>query len=287
MLVPVNYFFLRARDKKEYAWLTTPAIVALFSFGAYIIGYGFKGGRTLLVKVGVVEARAGASAAPNLMYVGLFSPRKTGYDVQLAADDAPSKADADSTLLSEPRSNHPTAGTRILEGDVEKIDDFAVDMWSMRVLKAEGITRLGKGITADFKAHGSKITGTVRNDSRYTLEGCRLVYGGDAISLDPLPPGKQVTIPETTVSPAATGTFLPAKLLYEIQGAGEDARMKRAVLQPLCAGGLGAPDGQPGTFKTPRYPLLVGWIKEPVNRMLVNGGAPREQAATLLLVHLR
>ena len=63
VLVPVNYFVLKAKDKKEYAWLTTPAIVLVFSFGAYLIGYGFKGGRTLVVKAGLI--RIGGSSSPS------------------------------------------------------------------------------------------------------------------------------------------------------------------------------------------------------------------------------
>ena len=56
--------------------------------------------------------------------------------------------------------------------------------------------------------------------------------------------------------------------------------MKRAVLQPLCAGGVSGPT------TGPPYPMLVGWVPEPVARLQVNGRAPREESATLMVVHL-
>jgi hypothetical protein len=282
VLVPVNYFFLKARDKKEYAWLTTPAIVAVFSFGAYMIGYGFKGGRTLVVKVGVIETHSGQDAAPNLMYAGLFSPRKTAYDIQLATNDAAGQAEAASTLLSEPSGSRSTAGLKVLQDDTQKVSGFAVDMWAMRVLKGEGMTRLGKGIAVRMKDRNGVITGTVRNNSPFTLDGCRLVTARGVVPLNELSPGKQVQFTSQNAKPGGTGTLLPATLMGEILGNSQESRMKRAVLQPLCTTGGTLPNGT----GIPSVPLLAGWVREPVNRLQVDGRPPREQTATLMLVHV-
>jgi len=281
VLVPVNYYFLKARDKKEYAWLTTPAIVALFSVGAYMIGYGFKGGSTLVVKIGVIEARAGQDSAPHLTYAGLFSPRKTTYDVEFASEGT-TPTDAASGLLSEAPSGGQSAGLRIVQGDGQRVDDFGVDMWAMRVLKADGMTRLGRGFTSTLQRRGQGLSGQVRNDTPFTVEDCRLIVGNSIVPLGTAEPGKSLTVDSPNLAPAAAGTLLPTGLQDQVQGSKEEQRIRRAILQPLCTSSVA---GQAG-WNAPRHPLLVGWVKEPVTKLQVNGHPPREQTATLMIVHL-
>lgn len=281
VLVPVNYFFLKARDKKEYAWLTTPAIVAVFSIGAYMIGYGFKGGRTLLVRVGVMEARAGQDAAPSLSYAGLFSPRKTGYEVQLAPGDA-TNGETASALLSEPRTDRATPGMLVLEDETQQIRDFAVDMWAMRVLKTESVVSLGGGFTAQLSRQSKGFSGSVRNNTPFALADCRILTRDQLIPAGDLAAGGTLTFKPDRNSPASGGGILPTALLDEVQGKSEEARVKRALLTPLCSAGY---VNIPG-WRSPDDPLLIGWLKAPLSRFQVNGGAPREQSATLVVVHL-
>ncbi|HEU4753380.1 MAG TPA: hypothetical protein VFU47_09760, partial [Armatimonadota bacterium] len=279
VLVPVNYFVLKAKDKKEYAWLTTPAIVALFSVGAYLIGYGFKGGRSLLVRVGVIEARAGQNAAPGLFYAGLFSPRKTGYDLQLASGSREEQQIAGATLLSEPANVRSSAGLRVVQGDQRTIRDFAVDMWAMRVIKAEGVFPLQGGIRAQYQQQGSRVTGSITNNSAYALQDCHVVDRGQVARVPDLEPGKTVQFDLSPRQGMGGGGAVPTSLLAEVRGSREEQRMRATVLQALSATPLNGagPD-----------PLLVGWVREtqPVPRIQVNGGSPRELAQTLMVVHL-
>jgi hypothetical protein len=278
VLVPLNYYFLKARDKKEYAWLTTPAIVLVFSVGAYLIGYGFKGGRTLVAKVGLLEARSGQTRAAGLAYFGLFSPRKTTYDIQVAPADGGAQDEGASTLLSEPAGNRSGAAIRVLQGDAQRVAGFAVDMWAMRVLKAEGMTDLGRGIQSNWSVRNNRVTGTIRNDSPFTLEDCRLIVDGQVSPFEPLAPGKQARFDVPAAPGGGTGSLLPQALLSQLQGSSGEQRMKRAVLEPLCSG--------TGTLQR-AGPMLLGWVREPVLRLHVDGRPPREQAATLMVVHLQ
>ncbi len=282
VLVPVNYFVLKAKDKKEYAWLTTPAIVLVFSVAAYLIGYGFKGGRTLLVKVGVIEANSGQPAAPFVSYAGLFSPRKTGYDLQVAGGDG--AADTPAALLSEPTSQRGSQGMRVLFEDTQKIEDFAVDMWAMRVVKTEGVTRLGGGVTANLRHTAKAVSGKIRNQTPYTLEDCHLLLGGQAVPVGNIAAGQEASV-DAERGTQGSGTLVPASLLTNVKGSREEQRMKQAVLQPLSTLNSSAQGG--GIAVSPDHPVLMGWVREPVARIQVNGGTPREQSATLLMVHLK
>jgi len=280
VLVPVNYFVLKAKDKKEYAWLTTPAIVLVFSIGAYMIGYGFKGGRTLVVKAGLVEAHAGQDAAPSLFYAGLFSPRKTSYDIRLASA-ASTGSDSD-TLFSQPGANRSAPPLRSVQGDSSYVEDYAVDMWAMRVVKGEGVIRLKEGVTANIQEQGKKVTGTVRNGSLYSLDDCYLIASDQITRVGALAAGQQASISGASLPGARGGGLLPTALLDQMKGTREEVRMKRAVLEPLCTA-----SAVPGsTISPPNERLLVGWVKDPINTLDINGHEPRELAATLLIVHL-
>lgn len=279
VLVPVNYFVLKARDKKEYAWLTTPAIVLVFSFGAYLIGYGFKGGRTLVVKAGLIEAYAGQPAAPNLFYAGLFSPRKTAYDIRLTTTGA--TADGPASLFSQPGAEEGGPPFKSVQQDGQHVNDFAVDMWAMRVLKSEGITRLGNGITGAIQERGGAVTGAVRNGSSLDLEGCFVVTATAIAPLGTLAAGQEVKVTEASKTAQSSGAALPAALLKEIRGTKEEMRMRRAVLLPLCSAGAPNP-----AAAADGGPILVGWVKGQAAGLEINGREPREMAATLMMVHL-
>lgn len=282
VLVPVNYYFLKARDKKEYAWLTTPLIVLVFSFGAYMIGYGFKGGSTLLAKVALVEAHAAQDSAPSITYAGIFSPRKTSYDIQLAGDNPTAQAEAAAALISEPSTTRNAAGLQVGQGDVQRVEHMPVDMWAMRVLKSEGMVRLGRGITCKWTRQSGGFAGTVQNDSPYNLEDCSVVWGNTVVALPAIARGQSVPFQSASGAGSTSASILPAALMGDVKGSRNLQRMKRAVLQPVCSG-VGA---QPNGWRPPDYPMLAAWIREPVSRFQVDGDAAREQAATLLLVHL-
>lgn len=280
ILVPVNYFFLKARDKKEYAWLTTPAIVVLFSVGAYAIGYGFKGGNTLAVQVGLVETSANQGAAPFVFYSGLFSPRKTGYDVRFAS--AGTQQDPFSNaLFTEPGGEPARAGLRLVQDDQPRIQDFSVDMWAMRVLKAVGVADLGKGIQAQVQVSGSALEGQLTNATPFHLEGCAVVAGAQSYPVGDLAPGATLKLqPGKFAENGSAGTLLPSSLLDTVQGRSQKARMRRAILDSLTLGRYNTPSFTTGGFR------LVGWIRDPVGRLQVDGKTPREVAETLVVVRL-
>ena len=75
-LVPINYFVLKALDKRELSWITTPLIVVVFSVGAYMVGRSVKGGKVLVTQAAVVQARSGSSTAVADDFIGIFSPSR-------------------------------------------------------------------------------------------------------------------------------------------------------------------------------------------------------------------
>jgi hypothetical protein len=265
-LVPVNYAILKRRDRKEWAWVTTPAIVLVFSFLAYGVGWGIKGGQLVLARAGIVEARVGSRVALAESYLGLFSPRKASYDLTVASPDA--------TLSHwNAWAERGSETLHLVEGETWSAAHLDVGMWSMRILRADLPLELGEGLIADWQgtAQPWRIrAGSVSNRTPWDLEECRLVHGNEWIELGSLRRGATVDLAGRRVESAAAGL---QSLAERVRGDGSSSRMQRALLRALPA----RPSGPP---------LFVAWIRAPLFPVTVDGRAAREESMHLLVVHL-
>lgn len=267
-LVPVNYAILKRRDRKEWAWVTTPAIVFFFSLFAYGVGRGTKGGQVVLARPGIIEARAGSPVGRAESYLGLFSPRKTRYDLAVASPEA---------VLSpwQPWAQREEGDLRLMQAETWRIDDLEVGMWSMRILRVELPVALGDGITArwGFSPTPNRLFyGTVTNGTPWDLDDCRLLYGDGWVELGRLPRGATVNL-EARRLPQGSNPSAWQSMAERISGEDTRARMERALLQSL------RDESSPRT-------LLVGWVREPLFPVTVDGRRAREENVNLLVAYL-
>ncbi len=93
LIGPVNYLVLRKLDRRELAWLTIPALVVGFTAIAYLTGFQIRGGMPIVHRLAVVYVPEGLPSASGgaggvtgrvSQVVGLFSPRRSNYDVWVA-----------------------------------------------------------------------------------------------------------------------------------------------------------------------------------------------------------
>ena len=92
LIGPVNYLVLRRLDRREWAWLTMPALSLLFAGAAYAMGVGIRGTDVIVNQVGIVRGSAGTDRGVGAFYVGVFSPTRQTYDVKVAECSAPDQA---------------------------------------------------------------------------------------------------------------------------------------------------------------------------------------------------
>ncbi len=179
VLVPLNYTILNRLDRRELAWLTTPVIVAVFTFGAYGLGYAMRGGTVVLNRLGVVEAAAGSPIGRGHGYLGLFSPARTSYEIDLRAP----ASGARDLAQAEQRVGGRLA---ITAGAEQRIQNASMNMWTTRAFGVEYTLDLQKGITGDLEYDGKTISGRIHNGTRLALRNCRLIVGdrmGKAVNL--------------------------------------------------------------------------------------------------------
>lgn len=273
-LSPVNYLLLKRIDRRELAWLTTPAIVAVFTVGAYGIGYGIRGGTIILNRVSIVECAPGEGLARARAYIGLFSPTRRSYDISI-----PERAANDVSDPSVP------SRLEVLCQAPPLLSDVSMNMWSTRAFSVETLADLGKGLDGVIEYDGRELSATVRNNTGKPLRRVTLLgAGGQSAQVD-LAPGAEKTLTCTpATAPASSPGYSPPR---------PDAKLDELLFDGLLLGqrefgsrfGYYGPPGMGGSAGM-RWPCVAAICDAPLIDAKLRKASPRTQDCSLLLANL-
>lgn len=222
LIGPVNYVILRRLDRREWAWLTMPLLIVVFSVGAFGLGRLLKGSDTIVNEIAIVRGASGAETGLGQVYVGVFSPSRRSFDVRIAGW----------ALLSNPISLQQQGAfgqpLDILLGDPARLRGYEVGFGVLRGFRAETALPAPR-VKADLALVAGHLKGTVANASDATIENAALIIGGSLQRLGDLAPGQtaQVDLPLG----ANTGFGLPlSERMFGSQSGGGDAAHERVLL---------------------------------------------------------
>jgi hypothetical protein len=189
LIGPVNYLVLRRLDRREWAWLTMPVLVVVFTVVAYGFGALLRGNDVIVNEVAIVHGAAGTTEGTGQIYVGVFSPSRVKYQLQVPGG----------ALLSSPingdmfGSSGPTSQLDVLQGDPARVRDLDVGFGSLRTIRAETPVSVPL-VETDLRLEDGHLKGTVRNASSELLRKTAVVLGGTVVVLPDLAPGAEVPI---------------------------------------------------------------------------------------------
>jgi hypothetical protein len=184
---PVNYLLLRRFNRREWAYLTIPLWVLLFSAGAYAWGTLGRGGSTLVNQLAIVVVPQQAEQGRALAYVSLFSPSRTRYNLEFMSNALVSDA-----LAAGGRANS-NFDVRYAEGSVQ-VPELAVDVGGLSLLAVEQPVAAPKFSAVVREVNGRQEM-TLRNLSDRRLTDLVLFRGdGQIQEVDLLAPGAERTI---------------------------------------------------------------------------------------------
>ena len=187
LIGPVNYLILRRLDRREWAWLTMPALIAIFAVGAYGYGSALRGSDVIVNEVAIVRGAPGATEGSAQVYLGVFSPTRGTYQLSLPGG----------ALLSAPIVGDFFAGQGalldVVQGDTAQVRNLSVGFGSLRTVRAESPVEVPQ-IHAELRLVDGVITGKIRNDSTVVLESPAVVLGGNAVVLADIPPGAEAAV---------------------------------------------------------------------------------------------
>ncbi|MBI2864464.1 MAG: hypothetical protein HYX94_07870 [Chloroflexi bacterium] len=277
---PVNYLVLRRIDRREWAWVTIPALTLLFTGAAYTIGFGAKGGDIIVHEVAVLRSSYDASSASVESYIGVFSPARRTYQLEVGSE----------ALLSESWRPGPAgiaSQLEILQGDPGQIKNVNVNAWAMQPFLAEGFVGIeGSEVRSDLRVDGDRIRGKLINATGENLEDVVLLSGAKVSRIGALKANETMEIDvafensQPVWRPSMGSLILDGPQSPPV-GDDRDKMRKRMILD--ASFGFGGK--QPETW-TRGGLTLVGWKKKSPLAIDLVGERIVRQSTVLLLATL-
>ncbi len=204
LIGPLNYYVLNRINRREYAWVTIPLFILLFSGLAWVYGFNLRGSEVTLSRISIVQSWPDVDRANVQQIVGLLSPRRTQYSL--------SNSD-NSFLRTVPRSSSQgtllggniISSTTIEQTDIFKALDFPVD--ASFIAGFDGKTSIPKPningqvtLITDSENGQQTMRGSIRNDSGETLQDAAVLVRGQSVRFEkPIAPGDvvpfEITLP--------------------------------------------------------------------------------------------
>ena len=183
LIGPLNYFVLKRLDRRELAWVTMPALIVVFAVVAYVFGTTLRGTDVIVNEVAVVRGAPGATEGAAQVYVGVYSPTRTSYDLQF-----PGSALLAAPLSGEFAGNGDPTVLDLVQADPALVRNLAVGFSSQRTVRADAPATVPL-VNAQLAFKDGLISGTITNASQVTLERVAVVLGSSVVVVGDMPAG--------------------------------------------------------------------------------------------------
>jgi hypothetical protein len=282
LIGPLNYLVLRRLDRREWAWITMPVLIAVFAVAAYGYGALLRGVEVIVNEISIVRGAPDAAEGSALVYLGVFSPTRGTYQVAVAGG----------ALLSSPIAGD-IFGTGdgltmdVLQGNPSRVRDLAVGVNTLRVIRAESATVVPR-ISATLRLVDGVLTGSVTNNSDTSLEKVAVVLGSSVAVLGDLPAGakKDVSLRLTTnANQMSLSDRILGQVFFGDTGGGFSEESQRQLVRASVLNQLTYDPfvGYSGRLDA-ETPVLLAWGTQDVLDVRIEGQQPRRVANTLFYV---
>lgn len=197
---PVNYLVLKRLNRRELAWFTIPALILVFSFLAYTVGFNLRGNVATVNRLTVIQVWPASDQAQVTALVGVQSPRRGSYDIVAGQDYTLRTLPNEGTGLNVP--------TVIRESTRYMVDSIPIDAGTVASFVASGY-QTAPQYDAAATWHLSldqppRIEGYIANTTGRTLQDAVLLIKGESRYLGHLEPG-ETRIFDITLGPQDPG----------------------------------------------------------------------------------
>ena len=281
---PVNYFVLRALNRRALAWVTVPAIAIVGSAGAYGASMITKGTSVLTNQISILHVEQGWDRGYQEQYTGILTPTRGDYEVGLGAGH---------TMVSPiyyytgPISD-PNFGAMRVNTTTEAVTLPGMNAFTLRGFANETVVAAPQ-VIGTSQLSGGKLVGTIRNPSTVNFVDGIVFYGNSYQKFGGLAPGGSVAFNFQVVGGSSFGGPPVYINAYPnvfngnpVNSASETEReneTRTAVLSTLLG------NGGPG-LQGLSVPTVVLWTRQPFQTVTVNGGHPRAFAESAVVISL-
>lgn len=282
---PLNYFVLRALNRRTLAWVTVPALALVASGGAYGAGVVTKGTSVVANEISIVHVQSGWDRAYQEAYTGILAPTRGDYEVGIGG----SHTMISPIYYTSGNPTDPALGAMQVNTTTGGITLPGMTAFNLRGFATEGVLASAPKIATRAQITGGKIIGSVQNLSEIHFTDGLIIAGNSFQKLGDLPANGTVTF---TVTPVAASQFNGQPISMSIypsaysccppqaQGNSDLEReneARAAVLSVLPATNFN------GMFVT-SPPTVVLWTKQPFQEVTVNGNHPRTSGESAVVL---
>ena len=192
LIGPLNYVVLNRVNRREYAWVTIPLFIIIFSGLAWVVGFNLRGNTATLSRLAIVQSWPDQETAQVDGLIGLLSPRRSNYTLTMT--DGSLLRPVSRAIQANPFAASIQSSTDIQQADLFRADNFTVD--------ASFIATFNTATTIDAPALGGQaslfyepprldeeighwaVRGSVRNDADFTLNNPVILARGASLPLE-------------------------------------------------------------------------------------------------------
>ena len=282
---PINYFVLRALNRRALAWITVPAIALVGSAGAYGASVATKGTAVLANEISILHVQPGWDRAYQEQYTGIVTPTRGDYEVGLGAGH---RMVSPIYYYNGGPMSDPNFGAMRVNTTTQTVTLPGMTAFTLRGIANEGIVA-GPQLTGSTLFSAGKLSGTIRNLSTLHFTDGIVFTANSFEKLGELGPDGTVSFSYQVVGGNTFGgqpIFITAypnayngNPLNSASDLERENEIRTAVLSALMGGGGPVMSG----FSAP---TAVLWTRQPFQTVTVNGGHPRtyfESAVVLTL----
>lgn len=211
ILGPILYYFLKKKDKREYAWGIIPVIAIIVSIGLFLIGAKDRIMQPQIQQMAVVKI--GDNYAEQYFAQSLLSNRSGDYQFELSEQMTIASYKNQFTQL---RNLQDSRWSYITEQDNKKILKLKnVPYWDVESFVGHGPIDIGQ-LTIQLANENGHVTGTIENNLNVDVTAVQIWTGTSFLDVGDLKQGetKQVNakLENTLLSPSI---LTPDKMYYD------------------------------------------------------------------------
>lgn len=227
LMGPLNYLVLRRINRLEWAWLTIPAFILIFSILAYFLGTNLRGTNALINTLTVVDVIPNQETAHVESVIGVFSPQRGQYSL-VTSDDTLLRTLPVSLTTNTLFNSNLQSSVEISETNRFLANEFNLDSSIIAGFNLSGTAPApaisGAAVMEFSEIDGQQtVRGSVRNESGFDLIYPTILARGISLRLgDVLSVGGQETF-NLTLSGESFPSAMPA--LSTIRGVGLNFRV--------------------------------------------------------------
>jgi hypothetical protein len=183
---PVNYLVLKKKDKREWSWITIPAIVAIFSLGIYIIGFGTRFSTAVCSIVSIIEFKNDSKSVDVTAHTGLFNPKRGTLKIHTSKDvdvDFTVNPYIDTRYMGPPEEREKKIISKYILGDQPAVEFYDKSIWDFSSFIMNKKVSFSDNVNNSVLISNNTVKGRIKNNTGFKIQDAFIVIGNSYVKI--------------------------------------------------------------------------------------------------------